>query len=438
MEEGLLLQYLVCSIQVGMQHVCVFVKLNRSFYPSTFGTTSVRADSAILERYSQYKFCDTLPEGKNNNNACTLQTLDSTAVLESKVYVCFSSFCRGVYQVASSDEADEDSGGETGTTTTTFTAGTVQSGTDTVFDAPCVITPNMSDAESAGQVSDASSHAAAKDRAGRDDGGAKVYRDGAVSPPPPPPAPPAEPHSSWNKSRHGGFSASFPPTRFAGGNAWRRQQEEEQQQQQQQQSSSCSSRITVRVVSALGVSGDLEGDSSALFSEKGREEEKDKHATIMQTSTRRTVSPPWPFVVSASAWRGAPASAPAAFYGDSLAAAAAAAAAGGVYVVPESHTPAAAAAAGGVYVVPERHTGGRQRYRGSDGGGGSICSGGEEVKFLGGFDRLRLVDRPTKPPVVGVGPLDPVWSCRGRVSSLGGRGGGMEVEADTALEGQRH
>lgn len=311
--------------------------------------------------------------------------------------------------MASSDEADEDSRGET-ETTTTIAADTAGSGSG--FDAPCVITPNMSDAESAGQVSDASSHAASKDYyAGRDGDDAKANDDGAV-------APPAEPSSSGDKPRHCGFSASFPPTRFGGGSAWRRQQ-----QQQQQQPSSCSSRVTVRVTSSLGVSGDLGGVSSPLFSEEGQQEEKDRHTattTTTQTSTRQTVSPPWPFLVSASAWRGTPASAPAAFYGDSLAAAAAVAAAGGVYVVPESH-----------------HTGARQQYRGSDVGGGSIFSAGEEVKFVGGFDRLRLVDHPSKPPVVGVGSLDPVWSCRGRVSSLGG-GGGREVEADTALKGQLH
>ena len=31
--------------------ICVFVTLNRYFYPSTFSTTSARADSSILERY---------------------------------------------------------------------------------------------------------------------------------------------------------------------------------------------------------------------------------------------------------------------------------------------------------------------------------------------------------------------------------------------------
>ena len=34
--------------------MCKFFTLNRSFYPPTSGTTSVRADSSILERY---KFC---------------------------------------------------------------------------------------------------------------------------------------------------------------------------------------------------------------------------------------------------------------------------------------------------------------------------------------------------------------------------------------------
>lgn len=73
----------------------------------------------------------------------------------------------------------------------------------------------------------------------------------------------------------------------------------------------------------------------------------------------------------------------------------------------------------------------RQQYRGSD-GGRSIFSAVEEVKILGGFNRLRLVDDPTKPPVVGMGSLDPVWSCRSRGSPLAGVG--MEGEADTALE----
>lgn len=326
-------------------------------------------------------------------------------------------------QVASSDEGDEDSRCQTRTptATTTIAADTLGSSSSSnggsgSYDAPYVITPNISDAESAEQVSDASSHAAAKDHAGRDDADAKVHADGTMSPPPPAPL------LSWDKPRHCGISASFPPTRFAsGGSAWR-------QQQQQQPSSSCSnSRVTVRVTSSLGVSGDLGGVPSLLFSEEeggGREEEKDRHSTTTtsttkQTAMRKTVSPPWPFLVSASAWGGGtPASAPAAFYNDSLAAA------------------AAAAASGGVYVLPEGHTGGQQQYRGSGGGGGSgsIFSAGEEVKMLGRFDRLRLVDHPTKPPVVGMGALDPVWSsCWGRGSSLGG--GGMEVEADKALQG---
>lgn len=299
-------------------------------------------------------------------------------------------------KVASSDEADEDSRCETGTTTTTTAADPVGDGSGTGLDAPCVITPNMSDAESAGHVSDASSHAAAKELARRDNDDAKVHADGAV--PSPPPAPP----SSWGKPGHSGFSASFPPTRFNGGSSWR---------QQQQRPSSCSNMVTVRVMSSLGVSGDLGDVPSPPFSDEGREEQKDRRTTTTQT-TRQTVSPPWPFLVSASAWLGTPASAPAAFYGDSLAA-------------------AAAAATGGVYVVPESHTGGRQQYRGSD-GGRSFFSAVEEVKILGGFNRLRLVDDPTKPPVVGMGSLDPVWSCRSRGSPLAGVG--MEGEADTALE----
>lgn len=289
--------------------------------------------------------------------------------------------------MASSDEGEEDSScGGTTTAISTITANRIGSGRSSGgggFDAPCIITPNMSDAESAGQVSDASSHAAAKDHAGDEDDTAGVHAtDGAVSSRV---AAPAVPPSNSDKSRNYGFAASFPPTRFASGsgNAWR-------QQPPQRQQSSCS-RVTVRVTtSSLGVSGDLSGVSSP-FSEEGREEEKDRQ----QHGTSQTVSPPWPFLVSASAWRGTPASAPAAFYDDSLAAAAT----------------AAAAAAGGVYVVPESHSMHSQQYhRSNDDVGGSIFSPGEEVKILGGFDRLRLVDHhPKQPPVVGTGRgLDPV------------------------------
>ena len=36
-----------CRIQYN-EHACVFLTLNRSFYPSTYGTTGVRADYSIL------------------------------------------------------------------------------------------------------------------------------------------------------------------------------------------------------------------------------------------------------------------------------------------------------------------------------------------------------------------------------------------------------